>query len=136
MIGLVIVTHGGLAREFLSAMEHVVGPQSDVIPICIGPDDDMEARRGEILDAVLQVDKDQGVILLTDMFGGTPSNLAISAMSSGHIEVIAGVNLPMLVRAFTYRAKGMETMITKAVSGGRDGVLHIELDPVYATTRS
>ncbi len=120
MIGLVIVTHGGLAREFLSAMEHVVGPQSDVIPICIGPDDDMEARRGEILDAVLQVDKDQGVILLTDMFGGTPSNLAISVMEQTGAEVIAGLNLPMLIKLGTLRHReSLDACVAQAQDAGR-----------------
>ncbi|HRH19987.1 MAG TPA: PTS sugar transporter subunit IIA [Brevundimonas sp.] len=120
MIGLVIVTHGGLAREFLSAMEHVVGPQSDVIPICIGPDDDMEARRGEILDAVLQVDKGQGVILLTDMFGGTPSNLAISVMEQTGAEVIAGLNLPMLIKLGTLRHReSLDACVAQAQDAGR-----------------
>ena len=90
MIGLVIVTHGGLASEFLSAMEHVVGPQRGVAAICIGPEDDMERRRRDIVDAAAAVDDGNGVILLTDMFGGTPSNLAISVMEQTHAEVIAG----------------------------------------------
>jgi len=98
MIGLVLVTHGRLAAEFVTAMEHVVGPQSAIEAICIGPDDDMEARRADIARAVKSVDTGSGVILLTDLFGGTPSNLAISLMEPGRIEVIAGVNLPMLIR--------------------------------------
>ncbi|MFO1241523.1 MAG: PTS sugar transporter subunit IIA [Sphingomonadaceae bacterium] len=98
MIGLVLVTHGRLAVEFVTAMEHVVGPQDAVESICIGPDDDMEARRADIAAAVARVDQGRGVIILTDLFGGTPSNLAISLMESGRIEVIAGVNLPMLIR--------------------------------------
>ena len=98
MIGLVIVTHGRLAEEFLDAMEHVVGPQKNVVPISIGPDDDMERRRRDILKAVAGVDDGQGVIILTDMFGGTPSNLAISVMEDAHVEVIAGLNLPMLIK--------------------------------------
>ncbi|PTQ10145.1 PTS fructose transporter subunit IIA [Sphingomonas oleivorans] len=98
MIGLVLVTHGRLAAEFVTAMEHVVGPQQAIEAICIGPDDDMEARRADIARAVRAVDSGTGVILLTDLFGGTPSNLAISLMEPGHIEVIAGVNLPMLIR--------------------------------------
>jgi len=98
MIGLVLVTHGQLAAEFVRAMEHVVGPQEAVEAICIGPDDDMEARRADIASAVATVDQGRGVILLTDLFGGTPSNLAISLMEPGRIEVIAGVNLPMLIR--------------------------------------
>ncbi|HMI20441.1 MAG TPA: PTS sugar transporter subunit IIA [Sphingomonas sp.] len=98
MIGLVLVTHGQLAAEFVRAMEHVVGPQEAIESICIGPEDDMEARRADISRAVAAVDQGRGVILLTDLFGGTPSNLAISLMEPGRIEVIAGVNLPMLIR--------------------------------------
>ena len=98
MIGLVLVTHGQLAREFIVAMEHVVGPQQAVAGICIGADDDMEARRKDIAEAIARVDNGSGVIILTDLFGGTPSNLAISLMKTGDIEVIAGVNLPMLIR--------------------------------------
>jgi PTS system mannose-specific IIA component len=98
MIGLVLVTHGRLAAEFVTAMEHVVGPQQAIEAICIGPDDDMEVRRADIARAVKAVDGGAGVILLTDLFGGTPSNLAISLMEPGRIEVIAGVNLPMLIR--------------------------------------
>ena len=98
MIGLVLVTHGRLAAEFVTAMEHVVGPQQAIEAICIGPDDDMEIRRADIAKAVKAVDDGSGVILLTDLFGGTPSNLAISLMEPGRIEVIAGVNLPMLIR--------------------------------------
>jgi len=98
MIGLVLVTHGRLAAEFVTALEHVVGPQEAVEAICIGPDDDMEGRRKDIAEAVGRVDGGQGVIILTDLFGGTPSNLAISLMKSENVEVIAGVNLPMLIR--------------------------------------
>ncbi|MFM9977537.1 MAG: PTS sugar transporter subunit IIA [Sphingomonadaceae bacterium] len=98
MIGLVLVTHGRLATEFVVAMEHVVGPQRAIAPICIGPDDDMEERRGDIARAIGDVDAGRGVIVLTDLFGGTPSNLAISLMQPGKIEVIAGINLPMLIR--------------------------------------
>lgn len=98
MIGLVLVTHGRLAAEFVVAMEHVVGPQTAVMSICIGPDDDMEVRRSEIANAIRAVDQGRGVIVLTDLFGGTPSNLAISLMDPGKVEVIAGINLPMLIR--------------------------------------
>lgn len=103
MIGLVLVTHGRLAAEFVSAMEHVVGPQEAVKAICIGPEDDMEARRQDIAEAVEAVDEGSGVILLTDMFGGTPSNLAISLMGKPNVEVIAGINLPMLIKLATVR---------------------------------
>ncbi|MEQ1541943.1 MAG: PTS sugar transporter subunit IIA [Novosphingobium sp.] len=98
MIGLILVTHGKLAEEFVHAMEHVVGRQEAVATVCIGPNDDMEARRREIADAVKVVDAGHGVIILTDLFGGTPSNLAISLMEAGRVEVIAGINLPMLIR--------------------------------------
>ncbi|HYI49428.1 MAG TPA: PTS sugar transporter subunit IIA [Allosphingosinicella sp.] len=98
MIGLVLVTHGRLASEFIVAMEHVVGPQERIAGICIGPDDDMDQRRKDIARAIAKVDDGTGVIILTDLFGGTPSNLAISLMKSDKIEVIAGVNLPMLIR--------------------------------------
>lgn len=98
MIGLVLVTHGRLASEFIVAMEHVVGPQERIAGICIGPDDDMDQRRRDIAEAIAGVDDGSGVIILTDLFGGTPSNLAISLMKSDKIEVIAGVNLPMLIR--------------------------------------
>ncbi len=104
MIGLVLVTHGGLAEEFRAALEHVVGPQQQLEVLCIGPDDDMEQRRAQIVDAVARVDSGEGVILLTDMFGGTPSNLAISALDPGRVDVIAGINLPMLIRLASVRA--------------------------------
>ncbi len=103
MIGLVLVTHGRLAAEFISALEHVVGPQRNVAAVCIGPEDDMEVRRNEILAAVAQCDAGAGVVVLTDMFGGTPSNLAISIMDRARIEVIAGVNLPMLIKLASVR---------------------------------
>ena len=117
MIGLVLVTHGRLAAEFVTAMEHVVGPQTAIEAICIGPDDDMESRRTDIAHAVKAVDDGSGVILLTDLFGGTPSNLAISLMEPGRIEVIAGINLPMLIRLEGAR-KMMK--IKAAVAAARD----------------
>ena len=98
MIGMILVTHGRLAEEFVHAMEHVVGKQSDVATVCIGPHDDMEAKRKEIAKAIKQVDTGGGAVILTDLFGGTPSNLAISLLKAGQTEVIAGINLPMLIR--------------------------------------
>ena len=98
MIGLVLVTHGRLAVEFRSALEHVVGPQDQIEAVTIGPDDDVEERRKDIIEAVKRVDSGDGVAILTDMFGGTPSNLAISVMSRPKVEVLAGINLPMLVK--------------------------------------
>jgi mannose PTS system EIIA component len=103
MIGMVLVTHGRLADEFIAALEHVVGPQRNVAAVCIGPEDDMEQRRGEIIDQVSRVDDGSGVVVLTDMFGGTPSNLAISIMDRAKIEVIAGMNLPMLIKLASVR---------------------------------
>jgi len=117
MIGLVLVTHGQLAAEFIRAMEHVVGPQRNIESICIGPDDDMEVRRADIARAVSAVDQGGGVIVLTDLFGGTPSNLAISLMEPGRVEVIAGVNLPMLIRLEGAR-KSMK--VQAAVAAARD----------------
>ena len=105
MIGIVLVTHGRLAEEFVAATEHVVGPQEAMRSICIGPDDDIEQRRTEIIDAVATVDQGAGVVMLTDMFGGTPSNLAISIMAEEHVEVIAGVNLPMLIKLASVRGE-------------------------------
>jgi len=120
MIGLVLVTHGQLAAEFVRAMEHVVGPQEAIEAICIGPEDDMEARRADIAQAVAAVDRGRGVILLTDLFGGTPSNLAISLMEPGRIEVIAGVNLPMLIRLEGARkAMKVQAAVAAAREAGR-----------------
>jgi len=117
MIGLVLVTHGHLADEFVTAMEHVVGKQERVATVAIGPDDDMEARRADIANAITAVDAGRGVILLTDLFGGTPSNLAISLMVRGHVEVIAGINLPMLIRLESAR-KAMK--VVDAVAAARE----------------
>ncbi|KAA5604789.1 PTS sugar transporter subunit IIA [Roseospira marina] len=120
MIGLVLVTHGRLAEEMLAALEHVVGVQKNVGTICIGPDDDMEQRRADIVEAVSQVDTGQGVIVLTDMFGGTPSNLAISIMDRASIEVIAGVNLPMLIKLASVRgSEPLAEAVTSAQLAGR-----------------
>ena len=120
MIGLVIVTHGRLAEEFVSAMEHVVGPQRGVEAICIGPDDDMERRRRDSLKSCAAVDDGGGVILLTDMFGGTPSNLAISVMEQTRAEVIAGLNLPMLIKLASVRPREpLETCVAAAQEAGR-----------------
>lgn len=117
MIGMILVTHGRLAEEFVHAMEHVVGKQTDVATVCIGPQDDMEARRKEIARAIKQVDSGSGAVILTDLFGGTPSNLAISLLKAGHTEVIAGINLPMLIRLAGAR-KDMD--LTAAARAARD----------------
>ncbi len=117
MIGLILVTHGRLAEEFLVALEHVVGPQQQVATVCIGPRDDMESRRKEIAAAIRQVDSGKGVVILSDLFGGTPSNLAISFLDAGRVEVIAGVNLPMLIRLDSAR-KCMD--VRDAVAAARE----------------
>ena len=120
MIGLVLVTHGRLAVEFRAALEHVVGHQQQIETVSIGPDDDIERRRQDILDAVAEVDTGAGVILLTDMFGGTPSNLAISIMEPGTVEVVAGVNLPMLIKLASIRGdKPLAVAIEEAQEAGR-----------------
>ena len=120
MIGLVLVTHGRLAVEFITAMEHVVGPQEAIAGICIDADDDMELRRKDIADALQSCDQGDGVIILTDLFGGTPSNLAISLMKSEKVEVIAGVNLPMLIRLEGARkAMGVRAAVAAAREAGR-----------------
>ncbi|MEL7689246.1 PTS sugar transporter subunit IIA [Citromicrobium bathyomarinum] len=118
MIGLILVTHGQLAREFVSAMEHVVGPQAAIESVCIGPQDDAQGRREEISEKIAEVDQGQGVIILTDLFGGTPSNLAISLLEEGKVEVIAGINLPMLIRLARART---EMNVADAVRAARDG---------------
>ena len=117
MIGLVLVTHGRLATEFVTAMEQVVGPQTAIEAICIGPDDDMEARRGDIAAAIAKGESGSGVIVLTGLFGGTPSNLAISLMDVGRVEVIAGINLPMLIRLESARRR---MKVVEAVAAARE----------------
>ena len=120
MIGMVLVTHGRLAAEFIAALEHVVGAQKQVAAICIGAEDDMEARRQEILRRISEVDTGDGVVLLTDMFGGTPSNLAISVMDRPRVEVVAGVNLPMLIKLASLRQnEGLQRSVSGAQEAGR-----------------
>ena len=120
MIGMVLVTHGRLAQEFVSALEHVVGPQTGVAAICIGADDNMEQRRKEILESVAKVDDGDGVVLLTDMFGGTPSNLAISVLDRANVEVVAGINLPMLIKLAGMReGHSLQSAVTAAQEAGR-----------------
>jgi len=117
MIGLVLVTHGKLAVEFRAALEHVVGRQAQIETVSIGPDDDVERRRADILDSVNKVSDGSGVILLTDMFGGTPSNLAISVMEAGKVEVVAGVNLPMLIKLASVRS---DQPLAKAIADAQE----------------
>ncbi len=125
MIGMVLVTHGRLAEELVAALEHVVGPQANIGSVCIGPDDDMEKRRVDILDSVAEADQGDGVVLLTDMFGGTPSNLAISIIDKANIEVIAGVNLPMLIKLASVCKT--ETLIEAAFSAQEAGRKYINI---------
>jgi PTS system mannose-specific IIA component len=117
MIGIVLVTHGRLAVEFRAALEHVVGPQRQIEAVTIGPEDDVEQCRRDIIDAVRRVDSEDGVVILTDMFGGTPSNLAISCMSRPKVEVVAGINLPMLVKLAKVRD---ESPLNEAVAAAQD----------------
>ncbi|MBT4671994.1 MAG: PTS sugar transporter subunit IIA [Rhodospirillaceae bacterium] len=120
MIGLVLVTHGRLAEELVNALEHVVGPQENVTAISIGPDDDMELRRTDIMQAAEAADLGDGVVVLTDMFGGTPSNLAISILERANVEVLAGVNLPMLVKLASVRGEtDLNDAVAKAADAGR-----------------
>ena len=120
MIGLVLVTRGNLALEIISAMQHVVGKQEQIAAVCIGPEDDMEVRRAEILKKVKEVDSGSGTILLTDMFGGTPSNLAISIMDQAKVEIIAGINLPMLIKIASLRKeKNLKETVEGAQEAGK-----------------
>jgi PTS system mannose-specific IIA component len=120
MIGIIVVTHGGLAQELVAATQHVVGPLDRVLTICVGPDDDLEKRRAEIKAGVADVDSGRGVIIVTDMFGGTPANLAVSQMEKGRVEVIAGANLPLLIRLAEARdAMGVADAAEAACEAGR-----------------
>jgi PTS system mannose-specific IIA component len=120
MIGMVLVTHGSLANEFVEALQHVVGKQEHVATVCIGPDDDMQQRRDNILQSIAKVDQGKGVILLTDMFGGTPSNLAISVIDKANVEVIAGINLPMLIKLASVRkSASLIDTVNSAQEAGR-----------------
>ena len=119
-VGLVLVTHGTIGESLLAALEHIVGPQDNLVPVSIQPDDDVEARRAEILDAIARVQAGAGCIVMTDMFGGTPSNLALSAMGEEAVEVIAGVNLPMLIKFASVRAAGpLAEVVTQVQEAGR-----------------
>jgi mannose PTS system EIIA component len=136
MIGILIIAHDTLPESLVKAVTHVLGTrpaQFETLSVTIADDpfDLLPVAR----ERVRQLETGDGVLIFSDIYGATPCNLAAKLLAPGRVEVVAGVNLPMLVRAFTYRAKGMDTMITKAVSGGRDGVLRVEIDPVYATAR-
>jgi PTS system ascorbate-specific IIA component len=137
MIGVLIMAHDRLGDSLADAVTHVLGarpPQFDVFPVA--STDDPLTLLPKARDAVAALDTGDGVAILSDIYGATPCNLAVKLAQAGHVEVLAGVSLPMLVRAFTYRTKGMETFVKKAVSGGCEGVLHVEPDPIYAPARS
>ena len=136
MIGILIIAHDTLPESLVKAVTHVLGTrpaQFETLSVTIADDpfDLLPIAR----ERVRQLDTGEGVLVFTDLYGATPANLANKILSPGRVECVAGVNMPMLVRAFTYRAKGMDTMIRKAISGGCEGVVHIAIDPVYAATR-
>ena len=136
MIGILIVAHDSLGESLVRAVTHVLGsrpPQLEVLSVAAT--DDPILLLPAARELVARLDTGKGVLIFSDLYGATPCNLAIKVLSPGRVEVVAGVNLPMLVRAFTYRNRGLETTIKKAISGARDGVMHIEVDPVYAATR-
>ena len=137
MIGVLIMAHDGLGDSLADAVTHVLGarpPQFDVFPVAAT--DDPLTLLPKARDAVAALDTGDGVAILSDIYGATPCNLAAKLARTGRVEVLAGVSLPMLVRAFTYRTKGMETFVKKAVSGGCEGVLHVDADPIYAPARN
>jgi len=136
MIGILIITHGTLADSLVRAVTHVLGARPpQVETISVAATDDSSALLPAAREVVRRLDSGDGVLIFSDIYGATPCNLAGKLLTPGRVEAIAGVNLPMLVRAFTYREKGMETMLKKAISGGCEGVVHIEADPIYAATR-
>jgi PTS system ascorbate-specific IIA component len=136
MIGILLVAHDTLPDSLVKAVTHVLGSRPvQFETLSVASTDDPAHLLPGAREQIRRLDTGDGVLVFSDIYGATPCNLAGKLHVPGRVEVIAGVNLPMLVRAFTYRAKGMDTMITKAISGGRDGVLHIEIDPAYAATR-
>jgi PTS system ascorbate-specific IIA component len=137
MIGVLIVAHGTLGESLAGAVTHVLGRRpSQFATLQVTATDDPSALVPKARSLVASLDTGDGVLIFSDIYGASPSNLTAKLLSRGRVEAVAGVNLPMLVRAFTYRDKGMETMIKKAISGGCDGVLHVDIDPAYASTRS
>jgi PTS system ascorbate-specific IIA component len=137
MIGVLIIAHGTLGDSLVAAVTHVLGarpPQFEVLDV--GASDDPVTVLPQARAAIQSLDTGEGAVIFSDLYGATPCNVAIKLARPGRVEVVAGVNLPMLVRAFTYRNKGLDTLVKKAISGGCEGVLHVEIDPVYAATRS
>jgi len=136
MIGILIIAHDTLADSLIKAVTHVLGARPPhVETIAVAATDDSSELLLAAREIVRKLDSGDGVLIFSDIYGATPCNLAGKLLTPKRVEVIAGVNLPMLVRAFTYREKGMETMVKKAISGGCEGVMHIEVDPIYAATR-
>ncbi len=137
MIGILIVCHGSLASSLAAAVTHVLGTRpAQFDTLSVGAKDDPSQLLPRAREMVQGLDTGEGVIVFSDIYGATPCNLASKLLVAGHIELVAGVNLPMLVRALTYRDRDLDTMIKKAISGGCDGVLHVEVGPLYAATRS
>jgi PTS system ascorbate-specific IIA component len=137
MIGVLIVAHDTLGESLASAVSHVLGRRPPhFATLQVTASDDPLALLPKARELVASLDTGEGVLIFSDIYGATPSNLTAKLLSRGRVEAISGVNLPMLVRAFTYRDKGMETMIKKAISGGCDGVLHVDIDPAYAAARN
>jgi len=137
MIGVLIVAHDSLAESLAAAVTHVLGRRpAQFETLRVASTDDPSALAPKARALVASLDTGEGVLIFSDIYGASPSNLTAKLLKAGRVEAVAGVNLPMLVRAFTYRDKGMETMIKKAISGGCDGVLHVDIDPAYASTRS
>ena len=137
MIGVLIIAHGSLGDSLVEAVTHVLGARPAQFEVLdVAATDDPTAMLPRARTAIASLDTGEGVLVFSDLYGATPCNLAIKLAQPGRVEVVSGVNLPMLVRAFTYRTKGMETLVRKAISGGCEGVLHVEIDPVYAATRS
>jgi len=136
MIGVLIIAHGSLGDSLVEAVTHVLGARPAQFEVLdVAATDDPTAMLPRARTAIASLDTGEGVLVFSDLYGATPCNLAIKLAQPGRIEVVSGVNLPMLVRAFTYRNKGLDMLVKKAISGGCEGVLHVEIDPVYAATR-
>jgi PTS system ascorbate-specific IIA component len=137
MIGVLIIAHGSLGDSLVEAVTHVLGARPAQFEVLdVAATDDPTAMLPRARTAIASLDTGEGVLVFSDLYGATPCNLAIKLAQPGHVEIVSGVNLPMLVRAFTYRNKGLDMLVKKAISGGCEGVLHVEIDPVYAATRS
>jgi len=137
MIGILIIAHDGLGESLVRSVTHVLGSRPDQVEVLsVAATDDPLALLPAARELAARLDTGTGVLIFCDIYGASPCNLAGKLLKPGRVEVVAGVNLPMLVRAITYRSRGLETMVKKAVSGGCEGVLHLQADPIYAATRS